>query len=134
MHRELTVREILDTYAFLRLPAAYTAAERDHVVSDVIDCLQLTHVSDSTIGDEAKRGISGGQRKRVNVGMEMVSDPSVLFLDEPTSGLDSTTSYELVSALHAIARKGCNVITVLHQPSFELYQKFGKVSGWGAYC
>ena len=127
MHRELTVREILDTYAFLRLPAAYTAAERDHVVSDVIDCLQLTHVSDSTIGDEAKRGISGGQRKRVNVGMEMVADPSLLFLDEPTSGLDSTTSFDLVTALKALAAKGCNVITVLHQPSYPLYQMFSSV-------
>jgi hypothetical protein len=59
--------------------------------------------------------------------MEMVGDPSVLFLDEPTSGLDSTTSFELVEALHAIANKGCNVITVLHQPSYPLYQMFTKV-------
>ena len=56
----------------------------------------MDHVSDQCIGDEATRGISGGQRKRVNVGMEMVADPSLLFLDEPTSGLDSTTSFDLV--------------------------------------
>ena len=56
-----------------------------------------------------------------------VSDPSVLFLDEPTSGLDSTTSYELVSALHALAENGTNVIAVLHQPSYQLYQMFTKV-------
>jgi ABC-type multidrug transport system ATPase subunit len=61
--------------------------------------LQLDHVSDSCIGDEATRGISGGQRKRVNVGMEMVADPSLLFLDEPTSGLDSTTSFDLVKRI-----------------------------------
>jgi ABC-type multidrug transport system ATPase subunit len=53
----------------------------ERVVQDVIEALQLEHVSDSVIGDEAKRGISGGQRKRVNVGMEMVADPSLLFLD-----------------------------------------------------
>ena len=134
MHRELTVNEILRAYAYLRLPRSYSREQMDRVAADVQSILGLDFVQDSPIGDEATRGISGGQRKRVNVGMEMVSDPSVLFLDEPTSGLDSTTSYELVSALHAIARKGCNVITVLHQPSFELYQKFGKVSGWGAYC
>jgi len=62
----------------------------------VLSHAQLDHVSDSCIGDEATRGISGGQRKRVNVGMEMVADPSLLFLDEPTSGLDSTTSFDLV--------------------------------------
>ena len=84
--------------------------------------LGLTHIVNSVIGDEKKRGISGGQRKRVNVGMEMVADPSVLFLDEPTSGLDSTTSYDLVAALKCIATKGCNVVTVLHQPSYPLYQ------------
>mmetsp|Transcript_106188 Transcript_106188/g.307302 ORF Transcript_106188/g.307302 Transcript_106188/m.307302 type:complete len:1356 (-) Transcript_106188:519-4586(-) len=127
MHRELTVNEILRAYAYLRLPRSYSRERMDKVAADVQSILGLDFVQDSPIGDETTRGISGGQRKRVNVGMEMVSDPSVLFLDEPTSGLDSTTSYELVSALHAIARKGCNVITVLHQPSFELYQKFGKV-------
>jgi ABC-type multidrug transport system ATPase subunit len=90
--------------------------------------LQLSHVSDSPIGDEAKRGISGGQRKRVNVGMEMVADPSLLFLDEPTSGLDSTTSYDLVFALGALAKKGCNVLTVLHQPSYPVFKMFSNVS------
>ena len=64
------------------------------------------------IGDEANRGISGGQRKRVNVAMELVLDPSVLFLDEPTSGLDSTTSYELVHALRCISKRGVNVVAV----------------------
>jgi ABC-type multidrug transport system ATPase subunit len=127
MHRELTVREILKSYALLRLPRFYDHLMVERVVQDVIEALQLDHVSDSIIGDETKRGISGGQRKRVNVGMEMVSDPSLLFLDEPTSGLDSTTSFDLVFALKALAKKGVNVITVLHQPSYPLYQMFTKV-------
>ena len=127
MHRELTVRETLKSYALLRLPDyfGYSAVER--VVQDVIEALQLDAVSDSKIGDETQRGISGGQRKRVNVGMEMVADPSLLFLDEPTSGLDSTTSFDLIDALRILADKGVNVMAVLHQPSFELYQKFTNV-------
>ena len=80
MHRELTVREILKSYAQMRLPRTFTDDQIERVVQDVIEALQLEHVSDSEIGDEAKRGISGGQRKRVNVGMEMVADPSILFL------------------------------------------------------
>ena len=128
MHRDMTVREILKTYAILRTPSKYfDAARRERLVQDVIEVLQLQHVADSVIGDESKRGISGGQRKRVNIGMEMVCDPSLLFLDEPTSGLDSTTSYDVVGALQAIAKKGCNVILVLHQPSFPLYKMFTAV-------
>ena len=76
---------------------------------------------------KAHRGISGGQRKRVNVAMELVLDPSVLFLDEPTSGLDSTTSYELVHALRSISKRGVNVVAVLHQPSAKIYRMFHDV-------
>jgi len=127
MHRELTVKEILTAYAMLRQPAGTKPEEVMNVVRDVIQVLQLHHVRHSVVGDEATRGISGGQRKRVNVGMEMVADPSVLFLDEPTSGLDSTTSYDLVTALKELANRGTNVITVLHQPSFPLYKLFTTV-------
>jgi ABC-type multidrug transport system ATPase subunit len=136
MHRELTVRETLKYYARLRnrktalRPWGHREIERR--VQDVIEVLGIGHIVDSPIGDEAKRGISGGQRKRVNVGMEMVADPSLLFLDEPTSGLDSTTSYELVTALSNLALKGVNVIAVLHQPSFQLYEQFQNVLLLGA--
>ena len=136
MHRELTVRETLKYYARLRNrktashPWGHDQIERR--VQDVIEVLGIGHIVDSPIGDEAKRGISGGQRKRVNVGMEMVADPSLLFLDEPTSGLDSTTSYELVTALSNLALKGVNVIAVLHQPSFQLYEQFHNVLLLGA--
>ena len=87
----------------------------------MIDALGLRHIAHAPIGDETRRGISGGQRKRVNVGMELVAQPSLLFLDEPTSGLDSTTSFELLHALRAQTRAGANVIAVLHQPSCETH-------------
>ncbi len=84
----------------------------------------------SLIGDASKRGISGGQRKRVNIGMELVACPTVLFLgthwrwfiwlDEPTSGLDSTSSKEVCDALRTVARLGLTVITVIHQPRYEI--------------
>ncbi len=65
--------------------------------------LQLEDVRNEKIGDEDVRGISGGQRKRVNVGLELVSDPALLFLDEPTSGLDSTSSRLVVAALQQVS-------------------------------
>ena len=64
--------------------------------------LQLEDIRNETIGDEDVRGISGGQRKRVNVGLELVADPALLFLDEPTSGLDSTSSRLVVAALQQV--------------------------------
>ena len=118
MIRELTVCENLEYYATMRLPPGTTTAHIRQVVDDTIEVLGLVHVQRSAIGDETTRGISGGQRKRVNVGMEMVSQPSLLFLDEPTSGLDSTTSYDLVRALQVqltLIKKRLAFI-VLHSP------------------
>ena len=64
--------------------------------------LALDDIRNEVIGDEDVRGISGGQRKRVNVGLELVADPVMLFLDEPTSGLDSTSSHMVISALQQV--------------------------------
>lgn len=68
------------------------------------------------IGDAKSRGISGGQLKRVNIGVELVADPTVLFLDEPTSGLDSTNGMEVVKILKRISRHGLTVLAIIHQP------------------
>ncbi len=67
-----------------------------------VQILALDDIRNEIIGDEEVRGISGGQRKRVNVGLELVADPIMLFLDEPTSGLDSTSSKMVISALQQV--------------------------------
>lgn len=82
MLRTLTVRQILEHSARIRLPRTWTDKQKMSVVNDVITVLKLTHVQDSIIGDETKRGISGGERKRVNIGIELVAKPYILFLDE----------------------------------------------------
>jgi len=80
---------------------------------------------DSPIGNEEQRGVSGGQRKRVNIGMELVADPHILFLDEPTSGLDSSTAYEVCSLLSEIARKqNMTIVSVIHSPSIQAFRQF----------
>jgi len=99
MHRELTVKENLMFSAAIRLPANLSRQSRFQIVSSAIEMLGLSGVQNSIVGDENRRGVSGGQRKRVNIGMELVSCPSVLFLDEPTSGLDSTMSLEVCHVL-----------------------------------
>lgn len=104
-----------------RLPASMTDNDRRVFVDEIITMLGLDELRDSLIGDEMKRGISGGQRKRVNVGIELVADPSVLFLDEPTSGLDSSSSMEICSCLRKLSRTGMTVVAVIHSPRYEIF-------------
>ncbi|GFZ14323.1 non-intrinsic ABC protein 12 [Actinidia rufa] len=107
-----------------RLAADLPKADKVLVVERVIESLGLQAVRDSLVGTVEKRGISGGQRKRVNVGLEMVMEPSLLILDEPTSGLDSSSSNLLLRALRREALEGVNISMVVHQPSYALFKMF----------
>jgi ABC-type multidrug transport system ATPase subunit len=127
VHDTLTVEETLWHSARLRMPASATEAERERVVEDTLRLLQIDHIRHSVVGSVEKRGISGGQRKRVNIGLELTCDPVVLFLDEPTSGLDSTSSEIVLSALKDMAKSGMTVITVIHQPRYSIYEQFDQV-------
>ena len=86
MLRELSVREVLMHSARMRLPSDWKYQRIKAKVNEIISFLGMSHVMNSIIGNEEERGVSGGQRKRVNIGMELVAEPSILFLDEPTSG------------------------------------------------
>ncbi|KAJ6229696.1 abc transporter g family member 28 [Anaeramoeba flamelloides] len=127
MMRELTVKENMLFSAKLRLDRDMPKKDIKNFVSDVIKTLGLWDVRHSPIGDETKRGVSGGQRKRVNAGLELVANPVGLFLDEPTSGLDSTSSMDLCRALRNIADAGINVMAVIHQPRYEIFMMFHNV-------
>ncbi|KAL8141534.1 hypothetical protein V2J09_014566, partial [Rumex salicifolius] len=124
VHGNLTVEENLWFSAKCRLSADLPKEEKVLVVERVIEALGLQHVRDSLVGTVEKRGISGGQRKRVNVGLEMVMEPSLLILDEPTSGLDSSSSQLLLRALRREALEGVNICMVVHQPSYTLFSMF----------
>ncbi|CAN6177997.1 unnamed protein product [Urochloa humidicola] len=124
VHGNLTVQENLWFNARCRLSDDMSKADKVLVVERVIESLGLQAVRDSLVGTVEQRGISGGQRKRVNVGLEMVMEPSVLILDEPTSGLDSASSLLLLRALRREALEGVNISMVVHQPSYTLYRMF----------
>lgn len=79
------------------------------------------------------RGVSGGERKRVSIGHELLINPSVVFLDEPTSGLDSTTALRLMHTLRSLASGGRTIVTSIHQPSSRLYRQMDKVGRQGCY-
>ncbi|XP_052173801.1 putative white-brown complex homolog protein 30 isoform X2 [Diospyros lotus] len=124
VHGNLTVEENLRFSARCRLAADLPKADKVLVVERVIESLGLQGVRDSLVGTVEQRGISGGQRKRVNVGLEMVMEPSLLILDEPTSGLDSSSSNLLLRALRREALEGVNICMVVHQPSYALFKMF----------
>ncbi|CUG89279.1 ABC transporter, putative [Bodo saltans] len=126
MLREMTVFETMLFNAQARYDPLGT--ERPEAITNaMVAALDLNHVRDINIGDEKKRGISGGQRKRVNIGMEMVALPAILFLDEPTSGLDSSSSMSVCGSLRDMASVGVTVIAVIHQPRYEIFNMFHKV-------
>ncbi|KAK0658519.1 hypothetical protein QBC41DRAFT_377522 [Cercophora samala] len=119
---ELTVKENIMHSARIRLPRTWTSQEIENHVAAVIDCLELSHVRDSLVGSVGKPVISGGQRKRVSIGMELAAAPMAIFLDEPTSGLDATAASSIMRTLKAIARLGISVIAIIHQPRMEIFE------------
>ncbi|KAJ4812845.1 ABC transporter G family member 2 [Rhynchospora pubera] len=116
----LTVQETLMFSAELRLPQSVSRSKKRERVSKLIELLGLGLVASAIVGDEGKRGISGGERRRVSIGVDIVHDPTILFLDEPTSGLDSTSAFMVVKVLQDIARRRSIVIMSIHQPSSRI--------------
>ncbi|XP_061275710.1 broad substrate specificity ATP-binding cassette transporter ABCG2 isoform X4 [Bos javanicus] len=98
----LTVRENLQFSAALRLPTTMTSYEKNERINKVIQELGLDKVADSKVGTQFIRGVSGGERKRTSIAMELITDPSILFLDEPTTGLDSSTANAVLLLLKRI--------------------------------
>lgn len=125
---ELTVKESLQFQAELRLnPQEFSVEQREAIVAKVMEQLKMTHRRDTRIGNEEKRGLSGGEKKRVAIGVELVSEPSVLFLDEPTSGLDAHNSLVVMKLLRELCRGGKTIICTIHQPRSTIYHLFDRV-------
>ena len=105
----------------MRLPSTWKEPEIQAHVDALLKCLSLSHVQHSLVGDPMKPVVSGGQRKRVSIGIELAAAPMALFLDEPTSGLDATSSLSMMKLLKALSRLGVTVITIIHQPRTEIF-------------
>lgn len=122
MMRELTVRDNITHSARCRLDG-WSEDDIRKYVDAIMKTLDLYKVAESIIGTASKRGISGGQAKRVNVAMELAGAPRTIFLDEPTSGLDSTSALVLCNALTVLAREAdATVAMVIHQPRQEIFE------------
>jgi len=125
VHPELTVWEAVRYSAKFRLPPDYSEEEIERRVLTTLQQLGLENVKDLQIGKPEKKVLSGGQRKRVNIAMELVTDPVIMFLDEPTSGLAADDTTALVTLLAELARTtGKTIITTIHQPAKDEFEKF----------
>ena len=123
LQEEMTVRQTFDFYSTLR-----NIKNKKKWIQSIIDKLQLGKCADTQVGGSLIRGVSGGEKKRVSIGVEMVSSPALLFLDEPTTGLDSNTAYEIIKVMSDIKNSdNMTVISVLHQPSNDILNLFDKI-------
>ncbi|PNW85044.1 hypothetical protein CHLRE_03g169300v5 [Chlamydomonas reinhardtii] len=121
----MTVREALEFAAALKLPSSMTAAQKSQRAMEVAQLLNLHKSLDSVVGSSMIKGISGGEKRRLSLGMEMVTEPAVLFLDESSSGLDSFTAFKVVHILRSVAHlHGRTVVCSIHQPSSEVFHLF----------
>jgi ABC-type multidrug transport system ATPase subunit len=129
----LTVRETLDFSSRLASTGSLPRKERLRRIDGLLSSFGLTDQANTLIGTPIRKGISGGQKRRVGVASQLITSPKILFLDEPTSGLDSAASWEVVRYLRSVAkRNNLVVICSIHQPStstFNLFDKLALLSG-----
>nr|KJB35758.1 hypothetical protein B456_006G126900 [Gossypium raimondii] len=120
----LTVRETITYSAQLRLPSSLTRQDIDGIVEGTITEMGLQECADRLIGNWHLRGISGGEKKRLSIALEILTRPHLLFLDEPTSGLDSASAFFVIQTLRNVGRDGRTIISAIHQPSSEVFSLF----------
>lgn len=147
----LTVEQTIFYAALLKLPTALSRNTVRRIVRRIIETLKLQHCAQTLIGGETTRGISGGEKRRVSIAVELLANPRILFLDEPTSGLDTVSAKRVVEAVVELAKDSPMriyaphyfafrpiVIFSIHQPSQEIYELFDKVlllsRGVSIYC
>ncbi|XP_060833124.1 ATP-binding cassette sub-family G member 4-like isoform X3 [Bombus pascuorum] len=129
----LTARETLYIAARLKVQGIRELRSFNLIVTEIAENLNLTSCLDTLV-----ENLSGGERKRLSIGVEIITKPSVLLLDEPTSGLDSTSSNQVIGLLHKIAKGGCTVVCAIHQPSSRMISQFDDLlvihNGTSFYC
>lgn len=126
LHGFYTVREYLDHYISLSYKNI-SQAEREQIIKTNAELTGLTSALNTKVGDVFRKGLSGGQKRRLSIALELVSKPDILVLDEPTSGLDSMSAFHIVEVLNKLTREGICVICTLHQPSSQIWALLDKI-------
>ncbi|CAM8982205.1 unnamed protein product [Rhodiola kirilowii] len=113
--------------ANLRLPDNMKRSDKLALVESTIMEMGLQDCADTVIGNWHLRGISGGEKRRVSISIEILMRPRLLFLDEPTSGLDSASAFFVTQTLRGLSRDGRTIIASIHQPSSEVFELFDRL-------
>lgn len=127
LHPSLTVRETLHYAAGLRLPSWMSAKDKQRRADEVLFKMGLRDCADVIVGSEFLKGISGGQKRRVTIAVQILTEPRILLLDEPTSGLDAFTAASILAVLQGLADEGRTVICTIHQSRNDLFGNFGNL-------
>ncbi|GKY92588.1 hypothetical protein MPSEU_000228900 [Mayamaea pseudoterrestris] len=122
-----TPREAIAFSAKLRLPKTTTETQIKAIVTGMLHELNLLDCADTMVGGALVKGLSGGERKRTSVGVELVTRPRIIFMDEPTSGLDSFNALELIQVLRKVAKTGSSVLLTIHQPSSQIFSAIDRL-------
>lgn len=123
----LTVRETLRFAAGLRLPSSMSPEDKSRRAEEVLLKMGLKDCANNLIGSNLVKGISGGEKRRVSIAVQILTDPRILLLDEPTSGLDAFTASSIMDVLRGLANEGRTLILTIHQTRSDLFQHFGNV-------
>lgn len=123
----LTVRETLRYAAGLRLPKWMSKQQKIQRAEEILLKMGLKDCADNLIGNDLIKGISGGEKRRVTIAVQILTEPRVLLLDEPLSGLDAFTALSIVDVLRGLAHEGRTLVVTIHQPRSDLFTNFGNV-------
>lgn len=123
----LTVRENLHFAAGLRLPAHLSKNEKQQRAESVLLKMGLRDCADNLVGSDLVKGISGGEKRRVTIAIQILTDPRILFLDEPTSGLDAFTASSIIEVLRGLAEEGRTLVLTVHQSRSDLFKHFHNI-------
>ncbi|XP_043255869.1 ATP-binding cassette sub-family G member 4-like [Colletes gigas] len=122
LHPLFTVLEAMRMAVCLKIGSSLSRKAQEMLIDDVLDNLDLSKTKETKCSQ-----LSGGQRKRLSIALELVDNPPVMFLDEPTTGLDSQSSYQCIRLLHSLAKAGRTIVCTIHQPSAAVYEMFDNV-------
>jgi ABC-type multidrug transport system ATPase subunit len=123
----LTVRETLRYAAGLRLPKWMSAEQKARKAEEILLKMGLKDCADNLVGNDLVKGISGGEKRRVTIAVQILTEPRVLLLDEPLSGLDAFTALSIMDVLRGLAQEGRTLIVTIHQPRSDLFAHFGNI-------